>query len=169
MSTKRFIVAGMFAAVIGTVACKAEVEDVPASECASGKRWVGGESESPRMHPGTDCIACHDRGEGPGFAVAGTVYPIEGIADPDDCFGIPGASVLVEDAAGRAFALETNDAGNFYLARSEAPAFPLRIELEYDGLMQAMTMRPAVGACASCHTEEGLGGAIGRIIAPRPQ
>lgn len=160
----------LFAAAVLVVlptACQTEVADVPTSECATGKKWVGGNSGSSQMHPGRDCIACHSNGEGPQYLVAGTVYPAEGISDPDDCFGIAGASVLVEDAAGRAFALETNSAGNFYLGRNDGPLeLPLTVEVEYDGVMRAMTLQPAVGACASCHTEEGLGGALGRIVRP---
>jgi hypothetical protein len=148
-------------------ACQTEVADVSTAECASGKKWVGGNSGSSRMHPGRDCIECHDRSDGPNYIVAGTVYPAEGLGDPDGCFGIAGASVLVEDASGRAFALETNDAGNFYLARGSGPLdLPLRVEADYDGTMRPMTLQPEVGACGSCHTAGGLEGAVGRIIVP---
>ena len=161
------MIATVVVLVLPSAACQTEVADVPTSECATGKKWVGGNSGSSQMHPGRDCIDCHAGGEGPEYIVAGTVYPAEGISDPDDCFGIAGASVLVEDAAGRAFALETNSAGNFYLSRGDGPLeFPLAVELEYDGAMRAMTLQPTVGACASCHTSEGLGGAIGRIVRP---
>ena len=161
------MVVAIAASMLPTMACKAEVADVPTSECATGRKWVGGDSGSSLMRPGRDCIACHARGEGPAFLVAGTVYPADGLSSNDDCFGIAGATVIVEDAAGRSFALETNDAGNFYLTRGGGPIeLPLSVELERDGTIQAMTLRPDVGACASCHTAEGSGGAVGRIIAP---
>jgi cytochrome c553 len=167
MSTRTFTVAATVMLLVLPTACQTEVADVPTSECASGKKWVGGNSGSSQMHPGRDCIACHANEGAPQYLVAGTVYPVEGLGDGDDCFGIAGASVLVEDAAGRAFALETNSAGNFYLARGDGPLeLPLSVEVEYDGVMQAMTLQPAVGACASCHTADGLGGALGRIIRP---
>jgi hypothetical protein len=167
MPTTARVAVALLALLLPTTACGEDIVDVSTTECASGRKWVGGNSGSSLMRPGHDCIACHDRGDGPSFLVAGTVHPAEGIDDPHDCLGIPGASVLVEDAAGHAFSLETNDAGNFWLARGSGPlTFPLRVELEYDTVMQPMALQPEVGACASCHTAEGLDGALGRIILP---
>jgi hypothetical protein len=139
--------------------CQNELVDVPTSECASGRKWDGGNSGSPLMHPGRDCKQCHD------FVVAGTVYPIEGLNDANDCAGIPGVSVLVEDTAGKMFSLETNEAGNFYLTRRNGSVtFPLTLSAETASETRQMAMQAETGACASCHTEAGANTAAGRIV-----
>lgn len=151
----------LFAVALASAgACQSEIADVPESECASGRKWVGGNQGSSRMHPGRNCKECHD------FKVAGTVYPEGGLHDADDCLGIEGVSVLVEDATGRMVSLETNEAGNFYLGRGNSMEFPLRLRAEQGDALREMTMAAETGACASCHTSAGKNGAAGRIIMP---
>lgn len=133
------------------------------ARCATGLRWAGGDAESPLMHPGRDCIACHaSGGEGPRFTIAGTVHAA--IDDPDDCYGVPGVNVTVTDANGQAITLTTNEAGNFY--SRAALVMPIHARLELAGNLNAMTFTPQVGACASCHTQTGASNAPGRIVAP---
>lgn len=140
-------------------ACQPDIADVPTSECASGRKWVGGDNGSSAMHPGRNCKECHD------FAVAGTVYAESALHDANDCLGVDGVSVVVEDADGRMVALETNEAGNFYLDRgSTALAFPLTLHAEAGDELRAMAMPAETGACGSCHTAAGNDGAPGRII-----
>ncbi len=145
--------------------CKDDIVDVSQDECASGRKWVGGEKESPLMFPGRDCVACH-RGEGPDFVLAGTVYPEAGLNDPNNCLGIEGASVLIEGAGGQMYSLETNEAGNFYLSSSTDLTFPARVTVEYQDATREMVMDVPDGACATCHSAEGSSGAAGRIIVP---
>ena len=142
------------------------VAQVPGDECVSGLRWVGGDEESPRMHPGGDCIGCHaSRGEGPRYLVAGTVF--EQLGEPDDCFGIDGVTVEITDAEGRTWSLATNDAGNFFLPAGEGPlALPYRAAVVVDGARTEMATPQSEGSCATCHTAGGAGGAAGRIIVP---
>jgi len=142
------------------------VAEVPGQECISGLRWVGGDEESSRMHPGGDCIGCHtDRGEGPRYAVAGTIY--EALDEPSDCFGFEGATVEITDADGKLFSMTANPAGNFYLSSGDGPlAMPYRAAVVMDGVRREMASPQSDGNCANCHTAQGDLGAPGRVLVP---
>jgi mono/diheme cytochrome c family protein len=115
------------------------------------------------MHPGSDCIACHeDEGEGPQYTVAGTV--MGDLADPDDCYGVEGVTVRITDADDTVLELVTNAAGNFFT--NEPVPGPYSVELELDGVSTVMVTPQTEGSCASCHTQDGLNLAPGRILAP---
>ena len=116
-----------------------------------------GLEEGPLHYPGEACLACHG-GYGkeaePTLDVAGTVY-----ATPDSDVAVEGAKVTITDAVGVRVELETNCAGNFYLARSSSPlVFPLRAEVACtlpDGTVRRNVMGTRIqreGSCASCHT-----------------
>jgi cytochrome c553 len=136
---------------------------VSASECASRLLWVGGDEESSRMHPGTDCVACHEReGEGPRYDVAGTVYAEA--HEADDCFGVEGVLVELTGGDGAVHRATTNQAGNFFMRVDLATPFTARIE--YEGREARMTLAQSSGRCATCHTTTGASGAPGRIVAP---
>ena len=142
------------------------LEPVSTAECASGQKWTGGDSESPLMHPGGDCIQCHtERGEGPRFVVAGTVHG--GAHDANDCVGVEGAQVVITDARQKSYTLLTNASGNFFLRAGDAQgfAFPYTARITAGGVQRAMSTPQSTGACASCHTTEGTNGAPGRINA----
>jgi hypothetical protein len=138
--------------------CGENTKAVPTSECSSGTKWVGGDEESPEMHPGMDCIGCHtSRGEGPRFSVAGTVYG--GPNAGDDCFGVAGAVVRITGADGKVQELGTNAAGNFYTRT--AFAAPYTAELVRGGVVVAKMQTPqTTGACNACHTASGSPGRI---------
>lgn len=142
------------------------VAEVSVDECASGRKWVGGNEESSLMRPGGDCIGCHTReGEGPRFLVAGTVY--ETMDAANDCFGVADATVEVTDADGEVWSLSTNEAGNFWIGQSDGPlAMPYTAKVVLDGMELAMVTPQSEGSCASCHTDTGLNGAAGRIFTP---
>jgi hypothetical protein len=140
--------------------------------CTSGQTWTGGNSESPLMHPGRACIACHatagdgvvarDHGHAPIFRVAGTVYPTG--HEPDDCNGATGASVEVTDATGAVTKLPINAAGNFF-STAALPA-PIHVAVVSGGKRRAMSGSPPTGDCNSCHTQAGANLAPGRIALP---
>ncbi|MEY4513123.1 MAG: hypothetical protein RLZZ450_5245 [Pseudomonadota bacterium] len=132
--------------------------------CSSNKKWTGGNRESPLMHPGDACISCHSRGEGPKFALAGTLYP--SAHEPNDCNGTnpAGASVVVTDANGTEHTLTPNAAGNFYL--SSLIKTPYTAKLTYQGRTRAMAAKQTDGDCNSCHSESGDKGAPGRLMLP---
>ncbi len=132
--------------------------------CVSDSYWTGGNSESPRMHPGMDCIACHtSEGEGPRFTVAGTVFTE--YDEPDDCNGVEDVVVEVTDATGAVWTESTNSAGNFYF-RDDEVVFPITAKVIDGDVERAMLGAVGTGACASCHSSSGASGAPGRVIAP---
>lgn len=116
------------------------------------------------MHPGGDCIGCHSSGEGPNFLIAGTVHLA--IDEPADCYGVEGATVTITDVTGQSMDLVTNAAGNFYASARSGLTMPIHASIQYEGRIRAMGVAQSTGACASCHTATGAGGAPGRIIAP---
>lgn len=130
----------------------------------SGLKWIGGNAESPLMYPGRDCIACHSKGEGPGFISAGTVYA--GIDEKNDDFGVEGATVRLTDARGAVITMATNIAGNFMLSRRTTLAMPYTAKVLFGNSENAMSTPQSNGNCMSCHGATGSGGAPGRIVAP---
>lgn len=130
--------------------------------CSSGKTWTGGNRESPLMHPGDACIACHSSGEGPRFRIGGTVYPTA--HEPNDCDGATSAAVEVTDAGGRVTTLQVNAAGNFFT--SSAITFPIHVAVVANGTRRVMNGSPPTGDCNSCHTQDGANLAPGRIALP---
>ena len=138
---------------------------VPSSTCLSGMQWTGGEEGSPEMHPGKNCISCHSQGEGPRYLVAGTVF--RRINEADDCYGVPGVTVILTDAKGKIIRLATNRAGNFTLReRGNAISFPIHAALQLEGKERKMLGPKRIANCAACHTSSGANGAPGRIMAP---
>lgn len=131
--------------------------------CSSGMRWTGGNSESPLMHPGRDCIGCHVD-EGPRFVAAGTVYGR--LDEPDDCLGVPGVAVTITDAAGTALDVTTNSAGNFFISARSALTMPIRARLSFEGRERMMSLAQQTGACATCHSDTPSETLPGRIVAP---
>jgi mono/diheme cytochrome c family protein len=139
--------------------------------CTSGRMWTAGNSESPLMHPGNACIACHAtagdddatrRHGAPQFTIGGTVYPTG--HEPNDCNGAASATVEVTDANNTIISLPTNAAGNFFT--TQALAQPIHVAVVAGGKRRAMAMSPPVGDCNSCHTPTGASGAPGRIALP---
>jgi hypothetical protein len=134
--------------------------------CMSGLAWTGGDEESPRMHPGRDCIGCHAiEDEGPTFFAAGTVYP--DWREPDECYGVEGITVELRGADGAVVTTVTNESGNFFFESPEVSlALPYTARLLHEGRERAMGTPQSSGACATCHTAAGAGNAPGRIVAP---
>lgn len=135
--------------------------------CTSSTTWTGGDRESPLMHPGRACIACHavERShddDAPKFRVAGTVFPTG--HEPDDCNGAASATVEVTDATGAVTTLPVNAAGNFFT--SAALASPIHVAVVANGKRRAMSGSPPTGDCNSCHTQDGANLAPGRIALP---
>ena len=131
--------------------------------CTSNGFWTGGNGS--QMHPGVACISCHDSGEGPSFAVAGTVYPTG--HEPDDCngSGASGATVTVTDRNGAARTFTVNGAGNFSgNAGIGWPAFPITATVSFHGRTRSMGTAVPSGDCNLCHSQNGT--AVGQIAAP---
>jgi len=138
-----------------------------APTCTSGQYWTSGDQGSSRMHPGLACIACHSRGEGPSFSVAGTVYPSG--HEYNDCYGssAAGAVVTVTDGVGASKSFTVNSAGNFSgNVTAGWPVFPIIATVTFQGKTRAMTTPVPSGDCNSCHTQSGTSNAPGRIVLP---
>ncbi|HVH44655.1 MAG TPA: hypothetical protein VM925_20015, partial [Labilithrix sp.] len=135
------------------------------SVCTSGVTWSSTEKGS-KMNPGRTCITCHNNIAGePFLQVAGTVYPT--LHEPDKCYGVVGASVVLTDANGRKVTLKTGATGNFTLSTAAIPlVFPLKVKVTNNGMERAMVASVPHGDCNACHTEAGKNGAPGRILLP---
>ncbi len=136
--------------------CQSISEEVtPTAECVSGKKWIGGDVGHPEMHPGQNCVGCHQDNDGPPLQLGGTVYA--STAQEHDCYGVEGAIVVITDGNLETFALETNAAGNFFLEGDPAAlATPLSVVLHgWDefGVPQQFPMAtvPETGDCGHCH------------------
>jgi hypothetical protein len=130
------------------------VPDAPA-QCTSGRRWTSG--NGPTMSPGDICMGCH------GFTIAGTVYPT--LHETGLCYGINGgAQVVIEPLCGTPITLDVNSAGNFYYMGTVRSPFTAKVVV--NGKERVMVAPQTYGDCNSCHTQNGLQGAPGRIIVP---
>lgn len=132
--------------------------------CSSGTHWRSG--EGAMMRPGEACIACHSRGEGPGFSIAGTIYQT---AHEDlDCNGdgAAGLQVVISDQNGNVqVTLTPNQVGTF--TSSGVISRPYRAKIvDANGRIREMAALQTSGDCNSCHTQNGANGAPGRIMAP---
>jgi hypothetical protein len=142
--------------------------------CSSDVYWTLGNQESPLMHPGVACLACHKTQEpeiADRLAIAGTVYPTG--HEPDDCYGADDAAapivVEITTADDRILQLPVGPSGNFLYdleEQADAIAFPIKARVLQGGRVRAMASPQASGDCNGCHTQDGTAGAPGRIVAP---
>jgi hypothetical protein len=142
--------------------------------CSSGKMWTQGNTESPHMHPGMACQACHKEMEPPlvdRLSVVGTVYPTG--HEPDDCLGVDGAAdmtfVEITTADAKVVKLPVNSSGNFHYDAFEqggALMFPITAKVVKGDKERVMLTPQASGDCNSCHTQDGAMAAPGRIVEP---
>jgi hypothetical protein len=159
------IVLGLGGAVL-VFACNDEtVEEVDKEVCYTGMRWVGEKRGSPEMFPGRDCVGCHIDNDGPPLAIGGTIYPyvlgapdIFDVQSGEDCFGVEGVAVTIEDGDGLVLELTTNRAGNFFVeGNPDDFVKPFTVQIDWingaDGLPRTNTMftQPSYGGCGRCH------------------
>ena len=132
--------------------------------CSTNSDWTQGDQRSPLMHPGGACIECHSAGEGPKFALAGTV--MAATHDDTDCNGAEGAMVEITGADGTVTKLTANAAGNFYSESNAALSTPYTVKIIQGTKARVMVASQTVGDCNTCHTAAGANGAPGRILLP---
>ncbi len=135
--------------------------------CTSGVTWMG--KASSTMLPGRACITCHAASsEAPKFQLAGTVYPTA--HEPDSCVGTSGSGTItveITDSKGTVSTLTPNSSGNFMLRSSASTlVFPYTVKIKQGNKVRAMNAAQTNGDCNACHTQDGTGGAPGRIMAP---
>lgn len=134
--------------------------------------WLGGDHESPDMHPGRACVDCHSKKfNAPKLWVGGTVYPTA--HEPDDCFGFDGlledTIVEITDATMATFTMPVRKSGNFYWTKSKGLiTMPIKARVIRGTQVRAMAAAVDNGDCNTCHTLTGAGTppAPGRIMAP---
>ena len=141
------------------------------SVCASGillpKITDDGSSS---MDPGMACITCHRQGEGPQFAVGGTVFATGHVPDlckptGTEAADLALAQVVITDAAGTDHTLSVDSVGNFQ-SHGSIP-FPYHAKVAYMGKERPMLQAQSNGDCNACHTDAGANSAPGRIALPQ--
>lgn len=124
---------------------------------------AAGTPPGPLHRPGQPCLVCHGP-EGPAeteYAIAGTVY-----RSPSDPGPVEGAEIVVRDANGARHRALTNAAGNFTIDASDAPRFPVYVEVQNNDVITHMTTPiNRDGSCASCHAEGGDQAHMPRVYA----
>ncbi len=162
--------AGWVTGVMALLACNDELTElVPKDVCYSEMRWIGGKRGSEEMYPGRDCVGCHLENDGPQLVLGGTLYPyvisrkdvLSAAQSGEDCFGIEGITINIEDASGQRFDVVTNRAGNFFIEGNPADlAKPYQVWLENfqktgEGVTVPnrvpMPVEPYYGGCGRCH------------------
>ena len=149
--------------------------EAASGQCVSGQRWTGGNMASVAMTPGRACMqgGCHTDSSPTKFTMAGTVYPLKGEHDENDCNGIDGAGVAVvplddmnNEIIGR---IQVNPVGNFSTNKALPPSYRVKvIRGGAEAFMMAPVTAPLGGNCNFCHTAEDFMGAKGRIVPKAP-
>ncbi len=149
-------------ALVGIAACGDS--NAPPAVCSTNQDWLNGSEGSPLMVPGGNCIKCHSQGEGPRYAVAGTVH---GAVDDDtNCYGIKGVKVTLTGANGNTLVMTSNEAGNFYSRSKNGLTTPYKATVTYNGQTKQMITAQNDFNCMNCHTAQGANAAPGRIFVP---
>jgi hypothetical protein len=149
--------------------------------CSSNSYWNFGTLGRDYMNPGLACRSCHlgnnFQNQNPGrvaqpnraYYFMGTVFP--SLHEKDTCNANPG-NVVVEilDASGAVkVRMGVNSpSGNFFSGSTSAGfAMPYTARVVANGKTVAMGSKQTDGDCNTCHTEQGLNGAPGRITVPQ--
>lgn len=136
--------------------------DTTGPTCVTNSRWLLGDLKTAIMHPGRDCIACHATRGAVRFSTAGTVNA--SLHDEDDCQGVAGVTVRITNANGSQIEMTTNFNGNF--DSQDTVVAPYQVVLIKGASQRRMVSHQSAGACMTCHTMDGSGGAPGRIVTP---
>ena len=149
--------------------------------CATGTFWNRGTLGSIDMNPGLACRSCHlgqnFLNQNPtgvsepqrAYFFMGTVFP--SLHEKDLCNGAPPSGVVeILDSNGvvRQRIGIYAPSGNFF-SNSTTAGFPMpyTARVVSNGIAVTMGTPQTNGDCNSCHTEQGLSGAPGRIVWPR--
>jgi hypothetical protein len=127
-----------------------------------------------KMNPGVPCWGaggCHTPSSKTVLTAAGTLYPLNGPHDENNCNGVDstmnGAAIAIFDpdtGAEIAPRLPINPAGNFFTSRAMPASYNVRVF--YSGKIIDMVARVTDGNCNYCHSADGIVGAAGRILPP---
>lgn len=140
----------------------------PDPTCGPEGRRYRDEDWDELMYPGGTCIQCHledaddDKGDGPIYSAAGTVFPYFGYEE--GCAGVEGATVEITDANGQVITLMSNRVGNFFTTRAIAMPYTAKVIV---GDREMRMIEPVFnGDCNGCHSATGSEGAPGRVVTP---
>jgi mono/diheme cytochrome c family protein len=163
---EKWVTAGMPMGECGAINAPADPFWDVVVDCSSGTRYTRGEGVT--MEPGKACNACHIKEREKTFVLAGTVYPTG--HESDRCNGVngtvTGATIVATDLTGNVLAtVPVNKAGNF--ASQTRITGPYKVKVVQNGKERVMKASPSSGDCNSCHTQDGLEGAPGRIALPQ--
>ncbi|MGE0546245.1 MAG: hypothetical protein AB7O24_30815 [Kofleriaceae bacterium] len=138
--------------------------------CSSGETWQMGTPPGPDMNPGRACRKCHlNAAPDRAFYFMGTVYPT--LHEQDRCHSnVPtGTRVEILDVNGQvALTMQVRAKGNFFSdsVDTQVPLpFTARV-VGHNGTVKQRNTPQMNGDCNSCHTEQGMFGAPGRILLP---
>jgi hypothetical protein len=106
------------------------------------------------------------------FDFMGKVFPT--LHEKNTCLAKPPGTVTVEiiDANGAVAvtmmtSVSSNGSGNFYSGANLNVHLPYTARVLFNGKVNTMTTPQTVGDCNTCHTEQGVNGAPGRILWPQ--
>ena len=163
-----WIAAGMPTGTCGTID-PPDAGPAPTT-CASGSYWTFGNQESPNMNPGKPCLACHNA----------TRRPTRRTPSRAPCSWratrrtpatrgrrrLPRSTSSTANGTVALTLSVSTTSGNFNSSRYPSVTLPYTARV-YNGTRSAtMTTPQTNGDCNSCHTEQGLNGALGRIVLP---
>jgi hypothetical protein len=150
--------------------------EVMMGPCQSGVRWTQGDTTpSQVMTPGKPCMnaGCHSTTSKTPMTLGGTLYPLKGEHDDDNCNGLNsmmvGAAIEILDLEGNPALpnrLQINPAGNFWSSRPLPPSFKVKIHSQ--GRVAEKMNPVSNGDCNYCHRKEDFMGAKGRIVPAAP-
>jgi hypothetical protein len=133
--------------------------------CPSNSHWTYGNSGSPVMNPGLACINCHtSMVPREKFTFGGTVFTDLHTMNLCNGGSKSGGQVQLIGADGKTITMATNSAGNFYTFSTLV--MPYTAKVMVNGKQRMMTTPQVEGDCNTCHTEQGISNAPGRIIWP---
>jgi len=138
--------------------------------CKSGVRWTQGTMASPSMTPGRACMGggCHTPNSKKPFTLAGTLYPLGGERDENDCNGEGnfGAVIALDENMTEITRIIISPMGNFFTDKPLPPTF--RVKVAVQGREAVMLAPVTNGDCNFCHTRDDFMMAKGRITPSRP-
>jgi hypothetical protein len=147
--------------------------EAASGKCSSGVRWTQGTMASPAMTPGRACMGsgCHTPNSKRPFTLAGTLYPLGGERDENDCNGegANGAVIPLDEnmmeipSVGR---LIITPMGNFFTDKPLPPTF--RVKVAVQGREAVMVAPVTNGDCNFCHSPDDFMMAKGRIVPKAP-
>jgi hypothetical protein len=145
-------------------------------QCTSGKVWTGGNTPSPNHYPGTSCMgsSCHTSSSKTAITIGGTIYPLKGEHDDDNCNGLdssmtPAAIAILDDSGMNELIprLQINTVGNFFTTSKALPS-SFRVKVISQGREAVMKDPVTNGDCNYCHRKEDFQMTKGRIVPAAP-